>query len=245
MFVAVVLAILVFVARPRRPSPEAKIFGSTIFGIEPLLAEKIAALFAAGNFSEPGRQFAIVERVIGSALSANLPSPPPHRGLLETLQNSRPSRNSAGRTPANDFEKSGANRAPDGSMCVTECKCTRGGLAGYGRYCGYDYYACEGYVPCDAMDACCMAHDYCVSKHGYTDCGCTVGLAECAACVYLAETLGMAQSYYHFGYHNSWECRHARDVAALVLSDILFLVPKCFDRAEMAALAKAVDFDCD
>jgi len=240
-----VLVFLVFVAsaKTNRLSsasilPPPKVDGATIFGIEPMLAEKIAALFFAGNFSDGDRQFAIVERILGSAFSAS----PERRRLLDTEQILR-GKNS-GRTPVNDFEKGGTNHAPDGSICVTECKCTRGGLTGYGRFCGYDYYACDGYLPCDAMDVCCMAHDYCVSKRGYTDCQCTTALAECAACVYRAETLGMASAYYHFGYHNSWECRHARDVAALVLSDMLFLVPKCFDGAEMVALAEAVDFDC-
>lgn len=117
--------------------------------------------------------------------------------------------------------------------CNRACQCTRGGLVGYGRYCGYKYTGCEGYGACDAVDACCLAHDACVTVQGYTDCNCTVALAKCVACSGLSAD----------GVSPSW-CATSFEVAAVILADVLFLLPACFERAEREALATAVDLTC-
>ncbi|XP_020090099.1 phospholipase A2 homolog 3-like [Ananas comosus] len=36
----------------------------------------------------------------------------------------------------------------------------------YGKYCGALYGGCPGEKPCDALDACCMAHDACIQAKG-------------------------------------------------------------------------------
>jgi len=126
-------------------------------------------------------------------------------------------------------------RAP---RCSTECRCSRGGLIGYGRYCGYHYTGCDGYGPCDATDACCMAHDRCVGREGYTDCGCTIALAKCLICA------GAWYDYYSYSYYSSWRCRHADDARTTMLADIAYLLPSCFDRAEAEAMEAAVAASC-
>lgn len=121
--------------------------------------------------------------------------------------------------------------------CRTECQCTVGGaVAGYGRFCGYHYSGCAGYGPCDAVDACCVAHDACVTTEGYTDCTCTTVLAKCMACTWFSE-----QSEPYAG---NWTCSLSRQAAAVILADIMFLLPTCFDEAERAAIGTAADLSC-
>ena len=115
--------------------------------------------------------------------------------------------------------------------CETQCVCSRGGLTGYGRSCGYRYSSCPGYPPCDAVDACCAAHDDCVGRLGYDSCECTQTLAACLACS-------------RYGNSSGWTCEHAQFAAAMMVADVRFALPQCFDAQEMALLATAVDLSC-
>jgi hypothetical protein len=132
----------------------------------------------------------------------------------------------------------------DDSMCSTECACGKGGISEYGRYCGFNYMGCDGYKPCDAIDYCCMMHDMCVSKFGYTSCDCTVALAKCAACTMYTRNLRIETLDDVIANDGEWNCRWSDKVASLVLTDILYILPKCFNRAEIEALSAAVDFNC-
>jgi hypothetical protein len=94
--------------------------------------------------------------------------------------------------------------------CSTECKCSAGGLSGYGRYCGMLYSGCEGYPPCDDIDYCCMVHDGCVGENGYTDCACSRALAQCAACAFYRRKLGYVSESF------AWTCHHSSEVASMI-----------------------------
>ncbi|KAL6645822.1 hypothetical protein ACP70R_017430 [Stipagrostis hirtigluma subsp. patula] len=54
-------------------------------------------------------------------------------------------------------------------------------LLRYGKYCGILYSGCPGEMPCDALDACCMIHDYCVDSHNndYLNLECNENLLSC------------------------------------------------------------------
>jgi hypothetical protein len=149
-------------------------------------------------------------------------------------------------------ENQRSGRGPPGPppTCATDCQCSTGGFKAYGRYCGYMYSGCEGYPPCDPTDACCMAHDQCVSEERYVDCGCTTALAKCLACVYYACVSGEIgfRSFipdYEEGGGTDWTCVFSREVVAKLLADILYVLPSCFDRAQREALSAAVDLNCE
>jgi len=146
--------------------------------------------------------------------------------------------------PDADDIGTGTDRDEDGNTCITECKCSKGGIAGYGRYCGMRFTGCPGTLPCNAIDRCCMIHDACVGEFGYTDKNCTVALAKCAACVYFSGEISMSSQAYETGWSSSCSTSQT-DIAELILADILYLLPDAFDRAEENALAMAVKLDCD
>ncbi|KAJ3702922.1 hypothetical protein LUZ61_006627 [Rhynchospora tenuis] len=53
----------------------------------------------------------------------------------------------------------------------------------YGKYCGVMYTGCPGEKPCDALDACCMVHDACVTANNndYLNLECNQNLSNCIA----------------------------------------------------------------
>ena len=58
--------------------------------------------------------------------------------------------------------------APPPRQCARQCvarDCENFSI-NYGRYCGVTHTGCAGTPPCDAYDACCHAHDGCVSSGG-------------------------------------------------------------------------------
>jgi len=107
---------------------------------------------------------------------------------------------------------------PRGEIAVRtgECRCTTAGLSPYGRWCGFGYTGIAGVdEPCDALDACCMAHDLCVGSEGLMSCGCHAALVECAICVYVSPEA-----------RGDW-CVHAGDAAAMIVADITYIFPYC------------------
>ncbi|KAJ3672919.1 hypothetical protein LUZ60_006293 [Juncus effusus] len=68
--------------------------------------------------------------------------------------------------------------------CSRTCEsdyCTAPPFLRYGKYCGLLYSGCPGEKPCDALDACCMAHDICVDQIGYLSTECSENLLICMA----------------------------------------------------------------
>ncbi|GLJ18013.1 hypothetical protein SUGI_0317560 [Cryptomeria japonica] len=54
-----------------------------------------------------------------------------------------------------------------GNGCSRQCQsafCSVPPLLKYGKYCGVGYTGCPGEVPCDGLDGCCQAHDFCVQQ---------------------------------------------------------------------------------
>ena len=141
----------------------------------------------------------------------------------------------------------GTIRDTEGNTCITECKCSKGGIAGYGRYCGYMHSGCPGLPPCNSVDRCCMLHDQCVSKYGYADKNCTIALAKCTACIRFAYDVGLVEEEEDSVTPNelAWCKIRESDVADLILADILFLLPGCFGDAEREILSLAVQLECD
>lgn len=136
----------------------------------------------------------------------------------------------------------GTARDNDGEACINKCVCSRGGLSGYGRYCGFKFSGCPNQPPCDDIDRCCMVHDICVGAKGYVDPDCTTNLAKCAACVHYRSQVTPQKVYREPG----WTCATTQaEVAGIILADIMFLLPSCFDQAEQSALAAAVDIGCN
>jgi hypothetical protein len=107
-----------------------------------------------------------------------------------------------------------------GANCASECMCSTAGVSGYGRYCGYGYSGCSQQPPCDAIDACCMAHDFCVDRYGYLSCACARPFVKCQSCGRHGK-LSM--------FTRGWTCPHAREAATTLMSDITFCQSRCFD----------------
>lgn len=106
--------------------------------------------------------------------------------------------------------------------CSTECRCTRAGLTGYARWCGWRYTGCEGLEPCDALDSCCKTHDECVGGNSLTSCMCHAALVKCAACVY-----DSTNSTTGFG-----ECHKTKETAIKIMANVMYIMPGCFSEAE-------------
>ncbi|KAG2558119.1 probable phospholipase A2 homolog 2 isoform X2 [Panicum virgatum] len=72
------------------------------------------------------------------------------------------------------------------SECSRTCEsehCAAAPLMRYGKYCGVSYTGCPGEAPCDALDACCAAHDACVqaTDDDYLNTWCNQSLLDCVA----------------------------------------------------------------
>ncbi|KAJ3675294.1 hypothetical protein LUZ60_004336 [Juncus effusus] len=68
--------------------------------------------------------------------------------------------------------------------CSRTCEsdnCSVPPLLKYGKYCGIMYSGCPGEKPCDALDACCMVHDACVTNNNndYLNLECNQNLLNC------------------------------------------------------------------
>ena len=65
--------------------------------------------------------------------------------------------------------------------CATTCheeQCDSTGIR-YGKFCGVGHGGCEGEKPCDSIDACCKAHDSCVTKAGLFANKCHQSFIDC------------------------------------------------------------------
>lgn len=107
--------------------------------------------------------------------------------------------------------------------CSDQCQCTTAGLLPYGRYCGLWYTGCPGALPCDNVDACCLAHDACVGENGYTDCECTVAVTKCLVCA-ISNGASSPQA--------PWSCKYHMDAARRMVADVKLLLPHCYRRAK-------------
>jgi hypothetical protein len=125
----------------------------------------------------------------------------------------------AERTGANSTGIRQKTRAKFVGACSRECRCSRGGLMQYGRWCGFGYTGCVRDGACDALDACCMAHDACVDRLGLMACECHYDLVVCAACAYSSDPTG------------SW-CPSMTEAAANTVADIEYMFPRCIEAGE-------------
>ena len=71
--------------------------------------------------------------------------------------------------------------APATEPCASTCAHSNceGLNIHYGTYCGVGHTGCPGVKPCDDFDACCEAHDNCVTVNSIVSTGCHSTLSSC------------------------------------------------------------------